>query len=71
MSIGRAPALLTHGDDDRDVRFIEALTLIERLRAQGVTVEQLVLPDEIHGFLRHESWIRAYESALDFFARKM
>ncbi len=67
----RAPVLLIHGDDDRNVRFIETLTLIERLRAQGVTVEQLLLPDEIHGFLRHESWIRAYESALDFFARKM
>ncbi len=67
----RAPVLLIHGDDDRNVRFIETLTLIRQLRAQGVTVEQLVLPDEIHGFLRHDSWIRAYQSALDFFARKM
>ncbi len=67
----RAPVLLIHGDDDRNVRFIETLTLIERLRAQQVSVEQLVFPDEIHGFLRHDSWIRAYEAALDFFARKM
>ena len=67
----RAPVLLIHGDDDRNVRFIETLTLIEHLRAQGVPVEQLVFPDEIHGFLRHESWMRAYEAALDFFRRKM
>jgi dipeptidyl aminopeptidase/acylaminoacyl peptidase len=67
----RAPVLLVHGDDDRNVRFIETLTLIERLRAQGVPVEQLVFPDEVHGFLRHESWIRAYEAALDFFKRRL
>jgi dipeptidyl aminopeptidase/acylaminoacyl peptidase len=67
----RAPVLLIHGDDDRNVRFIETLTLIEHLRRQRVTVEQLVFPDEVHGFLRHESWMRAYEAALDFFRRML
>ncbi len=67
----RDPVLLIHGDDDRNVRFIETLTLIEKLRAQRVPVEQLVLPDEVHGFLRHESWMRGYEAALDFFKRRM
>jgi dipeptidyl aminopeptidase/acylaminoacyl peptidase len=65
------PVLLVHGDDDRNVRFIETLTLIEKLRAQKVPVEQLVLPDEIHGFLRHESWMRVFESALDFLDRQV
>jgi dipeptidyl aminopeptidase/acylaminoacyl peptidase len=67
----RAPVLLIHGDDDRNVRFIETLTLIRALRAQNVPVEQLVFPDEIHGFLRHESWVRAFEGALDFFKRRL
>ena len=67
----RAPVLLIHGDDDRNVRFIETLTLIQQLRQQGVPVEQLVFPDEVHSFLRHESWLRAYEAALDFFKRRL
>ena len=67
----RAPVLLIHGDDDRNVRFIETLTLIEQLRRQSVPVEQLVFPDEVHGFLRHDSWMRAYEAALDFFKRRL
>ena len=66
----RAPVLLVHGDDDRNVRFIETLALIERLRSQGVPVEQLVLPDEVHGFLRHENWMRVYEAAIAFLARR-
>ncbi len=65
------PVLLIHGDDDRNVRFIETLTLIERLRAQGGPVEQLVLPDEIHGFLRHASWMTAFERSLEFLERRV
>ncbi|WP_053333961.1 S9 family peptidase [Gemmatimonas phototrophica] len=67
----RAPVLLIHGDDDRNVRFVETLTLIQQLRAQQVPVEQVVFPDEVHGFLRHESWMRTFEAAIDFFGRKM
>ena len=65
----KAPVLVIHGDDDRNVRFIETQTLVAALRKQGVHVEQLVIPDEIHSFLRHASWQGAYTAALDFFAR--
>ena len=67
----RAPVLLIHGDDDRNVRFIETLTLIRQLRQQNVPVEQIVFPDEVHGFLRHDSWMRAFEGAIDFFRRRL
>jgi dipeptidyl aminopeptidase/acylaminoacyl peptidase len=67
----RAPVLLIHGDDDRNVRFLETLTLIRQLREQEVPVEQLVFPDEVHGFLRHDSWMRAYEATIDFLARRL
>ena len=67
----RSPVLLIHGDDDRNVNFSETITLANALRQQGVYFEQLILPDEIHGFLRHASWLRGYHAAADFLKRKL
>lgn len=67
----RSPVLLIHGDDDRNVPFSESVTLMEALRERGVEVEQLVFPDEVHGFLRQASWLAAYHAAADFFDRKL
>ena len=67
----RSPVLLIHGDDDRNVSFAETVTLAEALRKQGVPFEQLVLPDEIHGFLRHDSWLRVFTASADFFDRHL
>jgi dipeptidyl aminopeptidase/acylaminoacyl peptidase len=67
----RSPVLLIHGDDDRNVSFSETVTLAGALRQQGVYFEQLIIPDEIHGFLRHASWLRAYHAAVDFLQRKL
>src|ERR1019366_4007530 len=62
----RSPVLLIHGDDDRNVNFSETVTLANALRQQGVYFEQLILPDEIHSFLRHASWLRGYHAAAAF-----
>jgi len=67
----RSPVLVIHGDDDRNVFFSQTVYLVEALRDRGVHVEQLVFPDEVHGFLRHASWVRAYSAALDFFDRML
>jgi dipeptidyl aminopeptidase/acylaminoacyl peptidase len=67
----KSPVLLIHGDDDRNVNFAETVELVGALRLQGVYFEQLIIPDEIHGFLRHTSWLRAYHAAVDFFQRKL
>jgi len=67
----RSPVLLIHGDDDRNVNFSQTVELVAALRRQGVYFEQLILPDEIHGFLRHDSWLRAYRAAADFLKRKL
>jgi dipeptidyl aminopeptidase/acylaminoacyl peptidase len=67
----RSPVLLIHGDDDRNVDFTQTVDLVAALRRQNVYFEQLILPDEIHTFLRHASWVRAYQAAADFFQRKL
>ena len=62
----RSPVLLIQGDDDHNVDFSETVRLAEALRAHGVDYEELILPDEIHDFLRHESWLKAYKATADF-----
>ncbi|HVR97502.1 MAG TPA: S9 family peptidase [Thermoanaerobaculia bacterium] len=67
----RSPVLLIHGDDDRNVPFSQSVELIEALRERGVEVESLVLPDEVHSFLRWANWRDAYKATADFFDRKL
>jgi dipeptidyl aminopeptidase/acylaminoacyl peptidase len=62
----RSPVLLIHGDDDRNVPFHESVLLAEALRKQHVEFEELVFPDEIHGFLTEKRWLEAYHAAADF-----
>jgi dipeptidyl aminopeptidase/acylaminoacyl peptidase len=65
------PTLFVHGDDDRNVNFQQTTDLVEKLREKNVTVEVLILPDEVHGFLRYESWKRVFENAKEFFDRNL
>jgi dipeptidyl aminopeptidase/acylaminoacyl peptidase len=67
----RSPVLLIHGDDDRNVPFSESVDLAESLRDRGVEFEQLIFPDEVHGFLLHRNWLAAYRAAADFFDRHL
>jgi acetyl esterase/lipase len=57
--------------DDRNVYFAQTVDLVARLRERGVHIEQLVFPDEIHDFLLHHSWVRAFHAASDFFDRTL
>ena len=66
-----SPVLLISGDDDRNVPFRESVDLAQKLRERGVHVEQLVFPDEIHGFLLHSSWVTLFEAAADFLKREL
>jgi dipeptidyl aminopeptidase/acylaminoacyl peptidase len=67
----RSPVLLIQGDDDRNVPFSETVDIVEALRKQDVEFEQLIFPDEVHGFLLHKSWLQAYNAAFNFFERKL
>ncbi len=67
----RSPVLLIHGDADRNVQFSESIDLAIALRRKGVVVEELVFPDEVHSFLRHDSWLKAFAATADFFRRHL
>jgi dipeptidyl aminopeptidase/acylaminoacyl peptidase len=63
------PVLLIHGDDDRNVRFAETVTLARELTLRGVPHDLLVFPDEVHGFLLHRNWLAAYRATARHFDR--
>jgi dipeptidyl aminopeptidase/acylaminoacyl peptidase len=67
----KSPVLLIHGDDDRNVAFSQSVELAKKLRERGIEFEQLVFPDDVHDFLRHENWLKVYHAATDFFDRKL
>jgi dipeptidyl aminopeptidase/acylaminoacyl peptidase len=67
----KSPVLLIHGDDDRNVPFSQTVDLVQRLRAQKTPFEQIVLPDEIHGFLMWKTWLRVYSATAEFFDRTL
>jgi dipeptidyl aminopeptidase/acylaminoacyl peptidase len=67
----RSPVLLIHGDNDPDVAYAQTPILAEALRAHNVPVEELIFPDELHGFLLHKDWLAAYQAAAAFFQRTL
>ncbi|HEX5473473.1 MAG TPA: prolyl oligopeptidase family serine peptidase [Vicinamibacterales bacterium] len=52
----KSPVLLIQADDDRNVEFHQTVDLKQRLDAQGVKTEELVIPDDIHDFLLWRTW---------------
>ena len=65
----RAPVLLVHGDDDRNVPFSQSVLLARELAARGVRFEELVFPNERHSFFRHDSWLRSLRATEAFLDR--
>jgi dipeptidyl aminopeptidase/acylaminoacyl peptidase len=67
----KSPILLIQGDDDRNVPFQQTVDLARRLEERNLPFEELVIPNEIHGFLRHASWLRADEATAEFLSRTL
>lgn len=66
-----SPVLLVQGDDDRNVPFDQMVDLVQRLHKQKVACEEVVIPNEIHDFLRHADWLRVDEAAARFFTEQL
>jgi dipeptidyl aminopeptidase/acylaminoacyl peptidase len=71
VSTWRSPVLLIHGDDDRNVRFSQTTDLVQRLAAQGVDYEELVIVDDTHHWMRHANVVRVNEATVEFLIRKL
>jgi dipeptidyl aminopeptidase/acylaminoacyl peptidase len=61
-----SPVLLIAGDNDPDVQFNQTVMLADALRKQGVQIEELIFPEEVHDFLLYRTWKHAYEAAAQF-----
>lgn len=71
LSHWTSPVLLIQGDDDRNVLFHQTVDLARRLDAQSAPYEEMVIPNEIHGFLRYDAWLRADTATAAFLAEKL
>jgi dipeptidyl aminopeptidase/acylaminoacyl peptidase len=67
----RSPVLLIQGDDDRNVHFNQTVDLAGRLTKARVPFEELVIPNEIHGFLRYDSWLKADTATARFLEKTL
>ena len=47
------------------------LPLLDYENVPWQAVEDLILPNEIHGFLRYDSWLRAYTATARFLTEKL
>ena len=66
----KSPVLLIHADDDRNVEFHQTVDLKQRLLEQGVSVQEIVIPDDIHDFLLWQSWRTVATAAGGFFEKQ-
>ena len=62
--------LLIHADDDRNVEFHQTVDLKQRLLEKGVSVEEIVIADDIHDFLLFRSWRTVTTATGEFFERQ-
>jgi dipeptidyl aminopeptidase/acylaminoacyl peptidase len=71
LSHWTSPVLLIQGDDDRNVLFHQTVDLARRLDAQGAPYEEMVIPNEIHGFLRYDAWLKADTATAAFLDKEL
>jgi dipeptidyl aminopeptidase/acylaminoacyl peptidase len=66
-----SPVLIIHGDDDRNVQFVQSTDLVKRLEKKGVPFETMVIVDDTHHFMKHSNAVKVDEAITDFFKRKL
>ena len=67
----QSPVLFIHGDDDRNVDIAQTVDMIEYLRSRGVRFEQLIIPDETHGWNLFRTWLKVTGASTEFLMREL
>jgi len=67
----RAPVLLMHADADPIVPFAQTAELAAALRARGIPVDYLMIPNEVHFLLRHGSWNTIFDATRQYMDRHL
>ncbi len=71
MKTWKSPVLIIHADDDRNVRFIQSVDLINRLEKQGVSYETMMIVDDTHHWMNWNNAVKVYGAVADYFTRKL
>jgi dipeptidyl aminopeptidase/acylaminoacyl peptidase len=71
VSKWRSPVLLVQGDDDHNVRFHQTVDLARRLDLAHVAYSELVIPNEIHGFLRYNTFLMTDTATVDYLQKHL
>ena len=67
----KSPVLLIQGDDDRSVAFSQTVSLVQKLRRNGIPVEEIVYPDEIHVMLLWRNIVNDFQATAQFFEKHL
>ncbi len=67
----KSPVLLVQGDDDRNVVVNQTVDFVRLLRERDIPFELLIIPDDVHDFLRYQNWHKIFTASADFFDRKI
>ena len=51
--------------------FHQTVDLVQRLRQAHVPFDQIVIPNEIHFFLRYAPWLEADQATADYLQRQL
>ncbi len=66
-----SPVLIIHGDDDRQVKFVQSTDLVKRLEEKNVSVETLVIVDDTHHWKKHAHELQIGRAITEFLKRKL
>lgn len=71
VSTWTSPVLFIHADDDRNVRFSQTVDLVQRLRAKGVSLEEITIVDDTHHFMQHANQKRVNAAIAEYLVRML